>query len=402
MKQNFLCTVLLTLAACFIFSLSAGITNDYGILLGSLVANTGLSYAAVSLMIAIGQMFYGLCQPLFGLLAEKRGARLTMLTGVCLILIGLLFLPYCTLAWQLLFCIGILLPAGTGAISFGLLIGSIAPKIPAKSLSLVSGIVNASCGIGSAVFLPATQYLLLTAGLRGAMFILALPAACLIPLCLFISSRSGDAPVAAEPAQAEFAGQSVLGKFLATLKNRTYRLLVLAFFACGFHVSLVYSHLPSQFKFYGIAPETVAMAFSVCGIMTIAGSVFSGWLCGRLPMKIVMGTIFALRVIIVLFFLLLPKTAVLALVFAAFLGLCGESTVPPASGIINKTFGAARLATLFGFAFFIHQLGAFFGAWLGGECFEFFGGYTEIWLLDCLLCAFAALASYRIRENTAN
>ena len=44
-------------------------------------------------------------------------------------------------------------------------------------------------------------------------------------------------------------------------------------------------------------------------------------------------------------------------------------------------FGTRWLATLFGFAFFSHQLGGFLGAWLGGLPFVRTGSYEAVWLI---------------------
>lgn len=399
MQKSIFTTIILTIVTCLIYAVTAGIANDYGMLLGALVESTNLSYASVSLIIAFGQMCYGLFQPLFGLLAQKKGNRAALFSGIVLMLIGLLLLPYCRAAWQLVICIGLLLPAGTGSVSYGLLIGCIAPKIAPGTLALVSGIVNASCGIGNALLLPATQYLIAAFGLGGAMFMLAVPTAVLIPLCLFISSKKGtELKEQVENAAAQ-SDVSVLAQFREAFSSRTYRLLMLAFFTCGFHMTLIYSHLPSELNFAGVSADVSALAFSVYGIVTIAGSVMSGWFCDRLPMQKVAGTFFGSRVFIVLAFLLLPKNAFIVVAIAALLGLTGAATVPPVSSIIGKCFGAARLATLFGFVYFIHQVGAFFGAWLGGECYELFGGYTAIWVTDMIFCALASFACFAIRDK---
>ena len=420
-------TVLLILVACLITSLTVGISNNYGIMLAAIIDNTGLGYASVSFVIAVGQMFYGMVQPAFGLLAESRGNRVALFAGVLLMLAGLLLLPWCTQAWQLLIAMGLFLPAGTGAISYGLLMSCITPKLPARTVSIAAGIVNASSGVGSAAVLPLTQHLINNGGLAAAMFGLAVPTVLLVPLCFWIGRREAGKTVEpggetgfadatrsqASPGMKASAAQcsnrnspdpnslaaGFLAKFSDAFHSRTYRHLMVVFFICGFHMTLIYGHLPSQFVSYGIDAETSALAFSLYGIVTIVGSVASGWLCSRLEMKCVLGTLFAMRSVIVLAFLLLPKTVLAVFVFSAFLGLTGASTVPPVSGIINERFGAARLASLFGFVYFVHQLGAFFGAWLGGVTFELIGSYNTIWVVDIILCAIAAMAAFLIKKQ---
>ena len=392
-RKTLLTVIALATAACIVCGISDGIKNNYGIMLQAIISNSGLTYASVSLVLAVSQLFYGMIQPFFGVLAERKSNTLTLIIGVGLTLAGLLLMPYCKSTWSLMACLGILLPAGTGALSYAILIGSITPKIPANTVSLVAGFVNASSGIGNAALSPIIQALLARGGISAAALALAVPTALLLPLCLYVGKRN----VAQVKAAAHGAG-----RFSDAFANRDYRLLVLGFFTCGFHMALISNHLPSQITSYGISAQTAAWAFSLYGIITMAGSVFSGWMCDRHDMKNVLGTYYGSRMVITLAFLLLPKVPLTIFVFAAFLGLTGAATVPPVSCLINRDFGAGRLASLYGFAFFVHQIGGFFGAWLGGIFFESFGGYVQIWCVDMVFCTIAAAASYAIRPEKAS
>ena len=164
-------------------------------------------------------------------------------------------------------------------------------------------------------------------------------------------------------------------------------------------MALITNHLPTQFTSYGFSSDSAAYAFSIYGVATIIGSILSGNLCGKLKMKNVLGSFYGLRPIIILIFLLSPKTMATITIFTAFLGFTGASTVPPVSGLVSKTFGTINLATLFGFAFFIHQIGGFFGAWLGGICFNSTGSYNLIWTADIVLSAMAAIVSFMIKDK---
>lgn len=400
-KENHLpLIILLTAAACMIYATSDGIRNNYGIMLGAIIENSGLTYASVSFVLAVGQLFYGMIQPFFGILAAKRGNAFTLTLGAALTLSGLLLLPHCRAVLPLLFCMGFLLPAGTGSISYGLLLACVTPKIPINTVATISGILTASSGIGNAAFSPIIQNLLALGGIRMAMLILALPTALLIPLCIFVGSKPKMESHAEKGTEKEGgAAFSVRDIFAEAFSERTYRLLMIAFFTCGFHMALISNHLPSQFTHYGITAEVSSYAFSIYGIVTMIGSILSGRLCDKFCMKNVLSGFFGARVPITLFFLLLPKTTMTIFGFAALLGMTGCATVPPVSGIINRRFGAKRLATLYGFVFFIHQIGAFFGALLGGISFEHFGSYAPIWMVDMLFCTLAATVSFLIREE---
>lgn len=396
-KENtLLMAVLLTAAACLIYAMSDGIRNNYGIMLGAIIENVGLTYASVSLVLAVGQLFYGMIQPFFGILAERKGNTFTLVLGVLLTLSGVLLLPHCKSAPFLLFCLGVLLPAGTGSISYGLLIGSITPKIPAHTAATISGIVNASSGIGNAALSPIIQSLLASGGIQMTMLILALPTAILIPLCFFVGKNPQGY---VEQAVKSREKTPIREMFADAFGSRTYRLLMIGFFTCGFHMALISNHLPSQFTSYGVTAEVSSYAFSIYGIVTMVGSVISGRLCDKCRMKNVLSVFFNSRVWITLAFLLLPKNTVTIFGFAALLGLTGAATVPPVSGIISRSFGTKRMVTLFGFVFFIHQIGAFFGAFLGGVCYEQTASYVPIWVVDMAFCALASFVSWLIKET---
>ena len=62
-------------------------------------------------------------------------------------------------------------------------------------------------------------------------------------------------------------------------------------------------------------------------------------------------------------------------------------------------FGTRWMATLFGFAFFSHQVGGFLGVWLGGVLFERTGSYEVIWWLSIALGIISAVINLPIVEK---
>ena len=392
-KNQMLLTIILTLAASFIYAISCGIRNNYGIMFDAIIENTKLSYSYISLVLAFGQLFYGMIQPFSGILAEKKGNAFALIFGICLILIGLIWLPHAKSHFSLMLSLGFFLSAGTGIVSYGLLIGSISTKINPRFISTVSGIVNASSGIGNAALSPIIQFLLAKGGIASTMLILSAPTILLIPICFFVG-RNKKSDINKNNSDKS----PVKNTFAKALKDRTYILLIAGFFTCGFHMALIMNHLPKQFIFYGISSKESSYAFALYGIITMIGSIISGSLCDRYKMKNVLGSFYGARVIIIILFLILPKTIFTIFGFAFLLGFTGMSTVPPVSGIINFKYGAKSIATLYGLVFFIHQIGAFFGAYLGGVLFEKFLSYNPIWIINIVLCAFASAVSFMIKE----
>ena len=92
-------------------------------------------------------------------------------------------------------------------------------------------------------------------------------------------------------------------------------------------------------------------------------------------------------------------TSLYFVVFGAAIGLLWLSTVPPTSGLVALMFGTRWMATLFGFAFFSHQVGGFLGVWLGGVLFERTGSYNVVWWLSVVLGIISALINLPIVEK---
>jgi len=183
------------------------------------------------------------------------------------------------------------------------------------------------------------------------------------------------------------------------LKDRDYRLIVIGFGTCGFNMSIIESHLFSQYLSYGIDGSTASLTLTVYGIATMIGAAGTGFLGAVFKMKNVLGCVYAIRVVISLAFLFLPKSVAFAFAATALLGLSGDATVPPTSGIISKKFGSQNMAVLYGFTLIGHQVGAFFSAYLGGFFVDIGVGYGPLWLVNLCLAAIASTASFRIRNE---
>ena len=76
----------------------------------------------------------------------------------------------------------------------------------------------------------------------------------------------------------------------------------------SYHGDNIESHLFSQYVSYGIPGSLSSLTLTVYGIATMLGAVLTGFLGTRFRMKNVLGTVYALRVVISPGFLLLPKT----------------------------------------------------------------------------------------------
>jgi len=289
--------------------------------------------------------------------------------------------------------LGILTAAGAGAGSFSILIGSAAQRLPPEKRAFASGFINAGGSFGQFVFAPLSQAVIAIFGWVAALWTLAVACLATIPLAFKLGNKPKAAPVAGAPAEITLKAQ-----IREAFQDRSYWCLHAGFFTCGFHISFLVTHLPGEVGLCGLPAAVSAGALATIGIANIAGSLGAGWLGQNHRMKMLLFYVYGARAVAVALYLMAPKTALTFYIFGAVLGLTWLATVPPTAGLVGKLFGARYLATLFGFTLLSHQIGGFFGAWLGGIAIDSTGNYQWMWYADIALASLAALVNLPIRE----
>ena len=394
-------SLVLVIAACIVHGVMQGVHDNYGIMMTGLIPYTGIDYVTISFAIGVGALVYGLAQPFLGILALRRSPVFVILVGILFTVVGLAATPLCTSPWTLVLFFGLILPFGTTGLCFGIIMGAITPMLGEKRAAVVSGLVQASAGIGDALMSPALNLAISTFDIAFAMRALTVPFLLMIPIAVWMHSI-GKKESQREEGSREGEGNpkvSLVPMLKFALKDRDYRLVLMSFATCGFNMSIIESHLFSQYLSYGIDGSTASLTLTVYGIATMIGAAGTGFLGAAFKMKNVLAGVYALRVGISLAFLLLPKSVAFAFAATALLGLSGDATVPPTSGIISKKFGSKNMAVLYGFTLIGHQIGAFFSAYLGGLFVDIGWGYAPLWMVNFCLAAMAATASFRIRHE---
>ncbi|WP_353090906.1 MFS transporter [Methylibium sp.] len=386
------------LAAAGAFALTMGVRQSMGLFLGTLNTSTGLGIGSISLAFAFGQLWWGLTQPFAGMVADRIGAGRVIFVGVLLVTLGTAITPYMHTTAGLIFAIGILAAGGAGMAGPSVLMAATTRLLDPARRGIADGVVNAGGSFGQFVFAPVAQGLTAAAGwvtaMQGMAFIvlLALPAAWVLR-----GNARQLAPAGSAPAEGTRAAVR------RALADPSYRLLSAGFFICGFHVAFIGTHLPGVVAACGLPPTIGAWSLAIVGLFNIVGSVGMGWALshggGRWRMKSMLSILYASRAVVVLLFMLAPKTEAVMLVFSAAIGLTFLATVPPTAGLVAKFFGPTHMATLFGIVMLAHQLGGFLGAYFGGKAFEWTGAYDAIWIVDILLAVGAALVHLPIRES---
>jgi predicted MFS family arabinose efflux permease len=382
----------MTIAAA-ILMITMGARQSLGLFVSPLNTHTGLGIASISFALAVGQFMWGLAQPVFGAAADRWGPGRVIVLGALLMAAGTALTTQVTSAFGLTMALGVLMAAGAGAGSFSILIGATAQHLPPERRAFASGFINAGGSFGQFVFAPLNQALIGAFGWMQALWVMAATALVTAPMAWFMRGRPKATPTAGAPAEMTLGQQLRIAS-----RDRSYWCLHAGFFTCGFHIAFLVTHLPGEVSLCGLPGGVAATSLAIIGLANIAGSLWAGWMGNRVRMKMLLFWMYATRALAVLAYLAAPKEAWTFYIFAAVLGATWLATVPPTAGLTAKLFGTRYLATLFGLTLFSHQIGGFFGAWLGGIAITSSGNYLWMWWADAALAAAAALVNLPIRE----
>jgi predicted MFS family arabinose efflux permease len=260
---------------------------------------------------------------------------------------------------------------GLGTTGHSTLYGTMSRAAPVQRRSQIIGLVAACGSIGTFVLAPLGGGLIDGPGWRTAMYVF-IAFAVLMGLLAF--------PIRETKEKLSLEAKVSLGEAVReAIGHRGYLFMTLAFFACGFQLVFLTTHLPSYLALCGIAPGVGATALGLIGLFNAIGTYIFGQLGARYSQKHLLAMIYLLRTTFIAVFLLVPVSAASTLVFASAMGFLWLGVAPLVTGIIARVFGLSHFNALYGVVFFSHQIGSFFGAWMGGLVFDYSGNYNFAW-----------------------
>ncbi|MGH6770855.1 MAG: MFS transporter [Xanthobacteraceae bacterium] len=385
--------IVLVLCACVISVLSFGPRSSLGFFLTPLSQLNGWGRDVFALSLALQNLIWGLGQPFAGAIADKYGAPRVLSGGALLYALGLYLTASATTPGMAHLSAGILIGLGLAGAAVPMVIGALGKLLPESWRYVAFGAVTAAGSFGQFLFSPLAVHLNGSIGWQNTLVIFAGVLLLVIPLSMTLIAQPKPAGMPT------VAPQSLSHALSEAFGHRSYVLLVLGFFTCGFQLAFVTAHLPSYLADRGLSAEVGGWTLAIIGLFNIAGSLGSGWLATFLPKRYILSFIYFSRAISIVAFVSLPVGPVTTLIFGAVTGLLWLSTVPPTSGLVAVMFGTRWLTMLFGFAFFSHQVGGFLGVWLGGILFESTGSYAVVWWLSVLFGVLSAIINLPIVEK---
>lgn len=394
-KLRFFYICMIAFCACLVYAVSSGIRSNLALLLSPIMQNSGVSYTEISFVLALGQLVYGLVQPLFAYLALKKSYGFMLTLSCILMFVGLMATPFCSSVVSLTVFLGVLFHAGTGGTCFGLMMAVATPALGLARATAVSGFVNAGTGVGSMFLCPFMNVLNSSFGIQTTLLTLSALTLIIIPVSLWLSNRKQVIATAADS-----GGGLEIESFINILHDRTFIIMLLSFAICGFHMSILQTHLYSQFISYGITDNVATLSYSMIGISTMLGAIICGQCYRVFSLKNVLGTVYLLRAVAAFAFIfLMSKNVISVVLFSIFVGLSCDATVSPTSEIIRNRYGLKMLGILFGIAFIFHQLGSFISSNVAGQIVEKTQSYDLLWSIDIILCLVASLSVYALNRN---
>jgi MFS family permease len=378
---------------CLITMIAFGPRSTLGFFLTPLSTANHWGRDVFAFAVALQNLLWGVGQPLGGMIADRFGTIKVVCAGALLYAAGLVLMSHATSAPILDASAGVLVGFGLAGCSFPVILAAFGKILPKEWRSVAFGFGTAAGSFGQFLYSPVAVALMDSYGWQQTLVIFAVSLVAVLPLSVALATPQHM--VATDSVSSQSLGHALLEAFA----HRSYILLVLGFFTCGFQLQFITVHLPSYLIDRGLSAQVGGWTIATIGLCNIVGSVTAGWLGDRMPKRYLLSFIYFVRAAAILAFISFPVTTYSCIAFGAVMGFMWLSTVPPTNGIIALMFGTRWLATLAGFAFFSHQVGGFLGVLLGGIVFDRTGSYNAVWWLAILFGVLSALINMPIVEK---
>ena len=388
-----------------VLAIGLGVRQSFGIFLKPVSAELQVGRELFSFGTALSMLLMGAFAPFSGRLADRFGSAPTIAGGGLIYVLGMVV----TSAMHdgfLLVLGNALVGIGLSAATFGPVLGVILRVAPPAKQALAVGICSAGGSFGQFFIVPLASVLQNHFGdWRPAMWALT----GLAVLMVLLSIGLNDSQQIAAAKKSTAGAQSLREALVEAFSQKSYVLLMVGYFVCGFHVAFVGGHLPAYISDKGVGlslfgfrltpAELGGWSIGMVGLFNIVGSILWSALGGRFQRKNLLAVLYLLRSVVFLAFVLAPLSAVSVLAFAGALGFLWLGTVPLTTSLVGYMFGPVHLTMLNGFVFFGHQIGSFVGGWGGGVLFDLTGNYNAMWWISIALGVVSALLHWPIVEK---
>jgi len=389
-------SLIVLIAASLVVLVSMGIRQTWGLFYQFFENDLGINRTQFGLAVGVQMLFWGITAPLFGMIADKYGSNRAAFVAFLLYIVG----SYIILSEPesnsiFIISMGVIIGTALGGTAVSVPVAAVGKYFSDKNRTISVGIVTGAASIGFFIMPLFTKFSNDIYGWQNTVqyFIYFLIFASICSLFLFKKNY-------VDITNNNFTrDQTVFKALKEAFKHKGYMLLVAGFFVCGFQITLIATHIPGYIQQKGLPDWTAAAILALIGFFNIFGTIGMGFLASKYSKKILLSILYFSRGVILVLFLFLPSSIFTALTFGVLFGILWLATIPPTNGIVAQIFGTKYIGTLFGIVFFSHQVGSFFGAYLGGYFFDNYGSYDYAWYLSILLSLFAGFVHLPIDEK---
>jgi predicted MFS family arabinose efflux permease len=379
------------LCGAAIVTLSMGIRHGFGLWLQPITMERGWTRETFAFAMAVQNLAWGVAGPVAGMLADRFGAFRVLIGGALLYAMGLVLMALATSGLAFTGSAGLLIGMAQSGTTYAVIYGVIGRNVAPEKRSWAMGVAAAAGSFGQFLMVPVENWLIGSFGWQNALILLGCLALTMIPLAWGLR----------EPAKAAVTGfqQSISQALREAFNYPSFQLLMAGYFVCGFQVVFIGVHMPSYLKDHGLSPDVATTALALIGLFNVVGTYACGTLGQRMPKRLILSTIYALRSVAIVTFLWVPLSPWSVYIFSSVMGVLWLSTVPPTNALVAQIFGVQYLSMLGGFVFLSHQVGSFMGVWLGGKLYDSTGSYDVVWWIAVGLGVFAALVNLPVKET---
>ena len=386
----------LIVSCCAISFISFGIRQSQGLFLFQINSDSQIGIGLISFSLAIGQLLWGIIQPIASEMTRKYGEKKVLIFGLLILLLGLILTPLSiNNSFFFLLNFGVLISLGSGICSLSILISIVQKSVNENKKGFFSSLVTTSASFGQFIIAPLTQLFIILFGWKLSLIFLGL----LVLSFLFFCKKIGQFSKEENTISNREILLSLKKSFFYGIKNSNFNLVCLSFFSCGFHIAFLITHLPGEINLCGLSQNVASISISIIGIANILGTILVGYLNDKYRSKDLLFLLYFFRALIIIIYLFSPKTTITFVIFSFFIGITWLSTIPPTANLIGKFYGVDKLGTMFGISLIYHQIGAFFGAWLGGIVILNMNSFYFMWIFDASFALIAAFLNLPIKEK---
>ena len=383
-------SVWLMLGASLVLFLSLGIRHGFGLFLAPMSSEFGWGRETFAFAMALQNLIWGIAQPFAGALADRYGARRTIVAGGLLYAVGLFLMGVASSPLSLSVSAGLLIGIGLSGTSFSTILGVVGRAVPPEKRSMAMGMAAAAGSFGQFAMLPGSLGLIGWLGWSAALVALGMMVALIVPLAVLVKDR---------PLPQLDRSQSLSDALREACSHSGFWLLAFGFFVCGFQVVFIGVHLPAYLVDKNLPVIVGTTVLALVGLFNVFGTYTAGWLGGFRSKTRLLSGLYIARAVVIALFITFPLSTWTAYAFGIAMGLLWLSTVPLTNGTVATMFGVRNLSMLGGIVFLFHQIGSFLGGWLGGYLFDKTGSYDLVWHISIVLSVAAAALNWPIQDR---